>query len=407
MTRLRSLAATALATAALVTVLPATAFAGPPVQNPPVNVDVAQMAKTIENLLGSSGGNVVGYAYAIAKNGKYAAGKAIGQARTTADSNPRSFAMNSKLDVASSTKNFMAAATLKLLEANKLTPSTGVLPYLPASWTKGNGWANVRFQDLLAHTSGLGQMGAALSPQQQNQFWTTVYSGVQWAVGRTITAPAGYVYSNMNYATLRVILPRLWALAEPARGVPAVTSTNSGTWALAYLNEKLLVPAGIGNAACQPASAAIAPLAYDVSQAPVQGQLFQLTGASAEACAGHRGLHLSVMDLLRFEVHLRHGSIVSGQVRFWMDTLRLGWMPASNTGNNAGMYFHAGDLFANTANSGNTNPGNLPPGAPNQQSHTCVAKFPGGVEATLVMNSQAQNGRLPCPTLLTAFRSAD
>ena len=406
MTRLRRLAAATLAATALVTVLPAAAaLAGPPIGTPEgPKVDPIVMAQRIESTLGN--GNVVGFSYAIAKNGKFAAGNALGSARRAPDQNPRAFAQTDRIDIASATKNFMAAATLKLLVANRLNPQTFVRPYLPASWTKGTNWDKVRFVHLLAHTSGLGQMGAALTPQQQAASWNTVYSGVQWAAGRTITVPSGYSYTNMNYAMLRVILPRLWQLAEPSRGVPNVTSTNSGTWALAYINEKLLVPAGIGTRSCQPANTSTAPLAYDVNQAQSPGSLIQLTGANAEVCAGHRGLQLSALDMVRFQAHLRHGTIVAPQVRFWMDSQKLGWNPNSNTGNSAGVYFHGGDLFVTSTTSGNTNPGSLPPGAPNQQSHTCIAKFPDGVEAALIVNSQARNSATPCNTLRGAYLAA-
>lgn len=73
--------------------------------------------------------------------------------------------------------------------------------------------------------------------------------------------------------------------------------------------------------------------------------LLQLTGPNVEACAGHRGLHLSAIELVRWEAHLAHGNVVSDAVRAQMDDGRLGWQPWSNAGSRLGMFGHDGDGF--------------------------------------------------------------
>jgi len=349
------------------------------------STDTTAMAQSIG---AAFAGNTVGFAFVIAKNGQYAAGGAGGKARTGPDGNVN-MATTTRIEIASATKNITAAAVLKLLEANGLNPDTPIRAYWPTSFklTAHLSWNNVTFRHLLTHTSGLEQMEQNLTAAESAN-WTTLYSGLQFAVTKQISAPSPGLYSNMNYAMLRILIPALWRLADPGRGVPLVNSTNSGTWALAYVNENLLAPAGIATAACVPANPASAALAYDANNTGAGGYQFQLTGSNGEACAGHRGLHLSAMDLTRWQAHLAHGSVVSATVRAQMDAGKLGWRGGSNSGANLGIFFHDGDLSVG------------------QQLHTCHAKFPGGIEASAVINSQNLAGVRVCTVLINAFKAA-
>jgi hypothetical protein len=141
----------------------------------------------------------------------------------------------------------------------------------------------------------------------------------------------------------------------------------------------------------------VAPRHYLATAPTSAGALVQLNGTNREACAGHRGLHLSAIDMLRFMVYLRHGSIVSANVRNLMDSGRLGWTANSNTtAANAGVYWHAGDGFVDS----NT------PGA-GREGHTCQMKFPNNMEATLVINSSLLGvGTTQCGVLLQAWQNA-
>ena len=353
--------------------------------------DVAGMARAIESRLGS----VTGWSYAIAKDGRLATSNAGGQAQTATDG-AVPMTTTSKMEIWSATKTYTAAATLKLLEAHpQASASSPVGPYLPDGWVRGAGFAGitpvaqrVTFAQLLSHTSGLGQVGDNLSSAETILgLWNTRWAGVQYAVAKGTSAPAGFNYTNMNYALLRVLNARLARDLDPT--IPVQNASNTGTINLAYINTRLLQPAGIPPVACVAADPSTAVLHYNAALPAQGGSLVQLTGVDNEGCAGHRGLHLSAIDMLRFMVHLRHGSIVSEGVRTEMDSNEFGWTPNSNS-NGSGVYWHAGDGFLGGGREG----------------HTCQMKFPNNMEATLIINSTRTGvGTSQCGVLLQSWQN--
>lgn len=384
---IRRTIATVATAAALLTALGATATQASADVIVDPSVDTSAMGASIAKALG--GGNTVGFAYAIAENGQYATSGFAGKARTGPDGNVN-FTASTRIEIASATKNFTAVAVQKLIEKTPgLTVYSPIKPFLPLSLQQkaDASWDKVTFRNLLNHTSGLEQLEQTLTEAQLKQY-NTSYTGLEFAVSNKVTVPSPGLYTNMNYALLRLIIPRLWRDVEPTRGVPVVTSTNSGAWALNYMNERLLAPTGIAPTSCVPANPASAALAYDVNDVANGGVLWQLTGASFEQCAGHRGLHLSAMDMVRWQAHLAHGTIISDAVRQQMDSLKLGWRGGSNSGSNTGIYWHDGLM-----KSGET------------RLNTCHAKFPGGVEASVIFNSQNLGAVSPCTTLINAYNA--
>jgi CubicO group peptidase (beta-lactamase class C family) len=248
-------------------------------------------------------------------------------------------------------------------------------------------WDKMTFKHLLTHTSGLEQLEQTLTAAEKAQY-SKAYAGIEYAMGLEPTVPSPGLYTNMNYAILRLIIPRLWRTVEPARGVPVVTSANSGYWSLAYMNERLLAPAGIAGTSCVPSNDDTAAMTYNVNNTAAGGHLYKLAGLDFEQCAGHRGLHLSAMDLVRWQAHLAHGTIISDTLREQMDSQKLGWRGGSNSGANVGIYWHDGKLDYNGT-----------------QLNTCHAKFPGGVEASVIFNSQNLGGASPCSVLITAYNA--
>ncbi|WP_328994348.1 beta-lactamase family protein [Kribbella sp. NBC_01245] len=384
---IRRTIATVATAAALLTAIGATATQASADVIVDPSVDTSAMGASIAKALG--GGNTVGFAYAIAENGQYATSGSAGKARTGPDGNVN-FTSTTRMEIASSTKNFTAVAVQKLIEKTPgLTVNSPIMPFLPLSFQQkaDASWDKVTFRHLLNHTSGLEQLEQTLTAAQLAQY-NKSYTGVEFAVGLKLTVPSPGLYTNMNYAVLRLIIPRLWRDVEPNRGVPVVSSTNSGLWALNYVNERLLAPAGIAPTSCISANPSTAALAYNVNDVANGGVFYQLSGVGFEQCAGHRGLHLSAMDLVRWQAHLAHGTIISPAVRLQMDSLKLGWRGGSNSGSNTGIYWHDGLLQFNGT-----------------ELNTCHAKFPGGVEASVLFNSQNRGGVSPCTVLINAYNA--
>ncbi|WP_436492793.1 serine hydrolase domain-containing protein [Actinokineospora sp. HUAS TT18] len=377
-----SLVAAATAVAALAGATQASAD----IVQPTVEVDTAKVAQILHEKLGD--GNTVGYAFAISEDGVFAASGSGGKARI--DKNI-AFTPYTRMDIASATKNIAGAALLKLVEARGVSLDTKLWGYLPLDLrsTMHESWKNLTIRQILGHRSGIAQMTASLSDADKANVGT-LYAGVKFTMTKPIVVDSPWSYTNMNYAVARLIIPKLWDLVEPGRGVPDVTATNSGGWTLAYINERLLAPAGIAPTSCVPVSADTAPHAYDIADTAKGGVLVQLDGADWEACGGHRGLHLSAMDMVRWQAHLRHGTVVSPTVRFQMDSFKLGWYETmTNTGAWAGSYTHGGDLFLGGS----------------REQHSCQGKFPGGVEVAVLMNSKVLSG-YQCSVVLNAVKDA-
>lgn len=346
---------------------------------PTVEVDTAKVAQSLEAALG--GENSVGFAYAITKNGQLAAADADGKARVGEDID---FTPYTRLDIMSATKNVVAAALLKAAESAGVTPEHQIWPYLPPDLRADAdpSWQRIRIRDILGHTSGLGQV-----PTDPNM--TPFYPGIKYTLTKAVGAGSAYKYANMNYAIARVVLPRLWHLAEPERGLPEWIGPNSIPWTLHYVNEKLFAPAGISWVTCLASNQNTAALAYKLTDPGAGGSLFQLSGDKFEACPSYRGLHMSAIDMVRWQAHLRYGAIVSPTVRQWMDSLDLGWRPHTvYTFLPAGAEAHGG---------GYTSGG--------RSINTCHGKFPGNVEVSVVVNSQIKSGIHPCSIVASAVKS--
>lgn len=104
---------------------------------------------------GALGGRVVGYAFAIAKNGGILRSGAGGLRRRAVDGGTRSFTTRTQAQTASAAKTINATAIMKALYARGLTVEAKVAPFLPLCWERGTGVANLTFRQLLNHTSRL------------------------------------------------------------------------------------------------------------------------------------------------------------------------------------------------------------------------------------------------------------
>ncbi|MEU4393818.1 serine hydrolase domain-containing protein [Kribbella sp. NPDC023855] len=366
--------------------LAGTGTAAADIGTPVVNVDTAKVAQSLEAALG--GGNTVGYAYAITENGQLAKTGAAGKARL--DENI-AFTPNTRIDIMSATKNVVAAALLKATESAGLTPETPIWSYLPPDLRAdaAPSWQQVKIKHILGHTSGLGQVVDDPDNAADAAKMTPLYAGIKFTLTKPVTAGASYRYENLNYSVARIVLPRLWRLAEPSRGLPDWIGPNSAPYMLYYVNEKLFAPAGIPWTTCLASNPDTAPHAYSLSDPGAGGSLFQLSGANFESCPSYRGLHMSAVDMVRWQAHLRHGTVVSPTVRQWMDSQDLGWRPHTvYTFMPAGGEAHGGGYTVN-----------------GRSINTCHGKFPGNVEVSVVVNSQIKSGTHPCSIVATAVKS--
>lgn len=347
---------------------------------PSAHADTWDTMDMVDAIDGELSGNVVGYAFSIAKNGQVVYSNGHGKARNNADGNVP-MGGRTRLDIMSATKNFTAISILDLLEREHLTPAAKVSPYLPPAWSSHPSWKEVTFQQLLSHTSGLGQqpVDADFTEAEKDQ-WGTLNKGVKFAMSQPLVVGSDYDYTNMNYATLRIALVGLWKTVQPGTTGWA-TVQNSGDVAMRYLNARFLIPMGIAAAACGPANPDTAAKAYDIFNKSEPGAANMLLGEDLQACAGHRGLWLSPVDMTQFLSNVQNLKGVSATVRNWQNDLELGWQ--RNAG--SGASWHGGDRVGT------------------YQVHTCVARFPGNVQASIIMNSGNLTGRSACRVLIDSY----
>lgn len=351
------------------------------------SVDLDEMSAYIMNALQ---GKATGFAYAIARNGQLARSGKAGYALMPAEGN-RLMQTTTRMEVASVTKTVTAVAVLRLLEQLNISVDAHVSPWLPQEWTRGPGFKGrnqVTFRHLLTHTSGLDQAFQALQGPDTLK-WGNTWDGLAFVVANGTQPGSPYAYKNANYALFRVIIPALWKATGSHPGINQITKANAGFWYTAYVQQHLFNPIGVNAVTCTPQAAYPDARAYDVNNPATPG--YQASIPLAD-CGGHRGLHLSALELANFMAHLRYTNLyLSDAARQQMDALRLGWNPNSNgAGDKSGKYWHGGDLYFGNG----------------REQHACIMKFPGNIEASVILNSSETNPTTQCGILLNAYEAA-
>ena len=344
-----------------------------------------------QNMVDDLDGTVNGYAFIIKKGFKTRKG-ADGWAKRPVDDAGEGTLMttNTRSFIASVTKTISAVATLKLLDANNLPITAKIAPWLPNSWPKGAGIAQLTFRDLLQHKTGFNQIFNSLSDAEKSN-WHNDWDGLKWIVENGAIPGSSSSYKNANFALLRVIIPKLWkASGANDADFTGITSGNSGFLYMIYVYNHIFKPSGIAKGATCSASEAYQPQAigYDASDFVEAGVMSE---TSMPNCGGHAGLRLSARDLVKFMTHLRKGNLLPPVWLFIMDYYRLGWNQASNTNINGreGKWWHGGAW-----NMGS-----------NRGYRACIMKYPQNVVATLVVNSKTE-GKGACTILKDAFNNA-
>ncbi len=329
-------------------------------------------------------GNVVGYGFAIARGGKVWRRGAGGWAKRPGDGNKR-MRPHTRINVMSATKTWSAVATLQLLKRRGLSVDAKIYRWLPKRWRlRGPGFRksnSLTFRQLLTHTSGLNQRFKQLKAKGQHGAWTNGWSGIRFVVRKGTHANKSYAYKNMNYALLRVLIPRL-------AGNPVTKSNYAGRY-LKYLRQMVAKPSGVKRLTCRRLVVRPHAKAYNVNVPNSAGTDAE---ASMSDCGGHANFQLSAVEMAKFMAALRcrggSSKLLSKSSCQQMDQLKLGWQRWSNQGSNTGLFFHGGARLG----------GN--------QIHTCQMKFPGNIEAGLITNSASKNGRSACSMLKSAYNLA-
>lgn len=360
-------------------------------------ISLSILTARIESELAKNGGPT-GWSYSISKSGQDVGGNSGGHARRPFDNNNLptgiSFSQGTRIQLMSVTKPITAIAIVRALDRADIDVDTPVSSYLPAAWTKGPGFAAnsanpVTFRHLLTHTSGVLQAFNA----NPGAGWGNRWANLQPLVSSGVTpdVAAGSQYKNANYALLRVILPKLWALDDGPQ--TAVTEANHGGRFLSYVNSRILAPAGVVETRCHDLNDFANTHAYNRTNLGIGGTPLGYPVETQNECGGHAGLFLSSRELVKITAKLRESTaILSSAARAEMFAGRLGWSTNSNrTGTNtAGVWWHGGDGYYSG----------------DRELHTCVMNAPQQYQLALVMNSTRPSGKSQCQILLDAVNAA-
>jgi CubicO group peptidase (beta-lactamase class C family) len=141
--------------------------------------------------------------------------KSAGMAREAKECPKLELGNCNKMNIASVTKMMTAATTLKLLDLQGLDETATVGQFLPTSWNVPAGMANLTFQQMLSHRTGLHQY------TKNSDFSNTLsYEGLR-TLAKTGPNPDSIsfrFYRNANVAMMRIIIPALW---KNVAGCPA------------------------------------------------------------------------------------------------------------------------------------------------------------------------------------------
>ncbi len=356
------------------------------------SVELDWMAAYIDTVLQDQ---VVGYAYAINKDGSIVRSGANGFART-ADDGQLDMSIHTRSFVASVSKQVTAVATIKILHQAGLTVDTLIEDYLPAEWLKSGGfWGKngLTFGDLMTHSTGLGQAFDLMKANDDVTAlasWGNDWDGLEFVVSNGADPGASYSYKNANYALLRVLIPEVWVQMG---GAPydEVTEANHSLMYLAYVYQNVFEPAGVYNVTCWVQSAQEEALAYSKDFVEEGGVAHEINFSS---CGGHSGFRLSAYQLAKYLAYLRHSDeIITYQQLNQINQALLGWSSSAENG----IYWKGGDNYSNYIIGADNNIGGQVFATQStvefrKSSHACVMIFPNGYEASIVINSEYKTG---------------
>lgn len=305
----------------------------------------------------------IGWAYIISQNGLYMKGGAFGKARNTADGDVP-FTINKKINLASVSKWLTAVAVMQLLEAKGLNENSPVAPYLPPAWFKGPGVINLKFGELLGHTSGL-------SSYNTNFSRTLTWSGLRRMIDTGVVRNKNYQYLNANFALFRVIIPAMWKGMPGAPNMGTLDSASTEQLYIQYMQEKIFEPIGLTNIDCEDEARSVATLYYATTDLQVNSGVYY---GSWTNMAGGGGFYMSTVELAKVLAYYRHTeTLLSKTSRQTMEANRYGYEREGNNLEIRGSYFPKNGSISNTSGQGVV---------------TQVVCFPNGVEVTVVFNTQ-------------------
>ncbi len=288
---------------------------------PDYALDWTRFAYAIERELK---GKVVGYAYALAKDGALIRTGAGGLRRHQLDGGNLPFTIRTQAQTASAAKTIFATAIVKALHSRGLTVDAKVAPFLPSCWKKGFDIGSLTFRQILDHTSALPDIGCnGRDP----------YECLLILIKEGRTQPRTRVYNTHAYDLLRVLVPMVADTTGTKALFDLLDCSNTGEVLnrrvsekfVRYVFDEVLDPAGV-KASFYPSG----DFSYNYRCVPRIGACEVANPGEAPRLdsfmrAGSGKLAMSVVDYVGFLAALDAGTIVPKPLVDQMKAEQLGF----------------------------------------------------------------------------------
>lgn len=374
-----------------------------------------------------------GYAVALNVKGKLVNSWGDGDRLTIQDTNIIAVPMtpDNEMNIASVSKTLTATMALYHMADEGISIDDPIADYLPGDWTLG---ANIddpenplTFRHLLTHTSGLG--GRNLNTNARQGCGTSFASMQACLAQGSVLADRTFFYDNGNFALFRIMMPYLdgkWCNDPNNADCPVATEANTSEAYRRFAQCSLFTWMGISTGEALPdLSGCVGPDVKPNSNEGVETPMHWAPDPTVPSrsagdwtnSVGGGGWYFSAHELARFMAYMRYdNTILPVSTRNLMYQNFLGWMDPLNyswaMGKFVPYHFHGGDLCAPF----DTQPAGVsvcsftirPRGV-----DTCIADFPDGVQAALLINSMggdyngaAAGNVYQCVVLKTAYENA-
>ncbi|TVQ65677.1 MAG: hypothetical protein EA360_08765 [Balneolaceae bacterium] len=266
-------------------------------------------------------GNVMGYTAVISYQGDLLVELSGGMARNDTDI-AREFRIEDKLHIGQLSQFITAVASVRFLRDRQISLTESIADYLPAGWEKGENLDQVRFINLLTHTSGF------LRPGSQRVRAATLDS-LRLVIQQGALPEESRVYTHQNFAMMRVLIPQIIDRGNRTLG-PQPLDFDYGFVFREYLRKELFPAAGLDDNALQTTQMTEdPPLAY---YGPDDAGFGYGNNWNYILISGAFGYYLNIRQLASFwNLFWYSDRLLNGNERELMKSERIGFDPADGS----------------------------------------------------------------------------
>jgi len=329
----------------------------------PDSAKIFELSRFEENIRKTLDGKTMGYGFVLYDGVRdYPAfNVARGWKRVAADGGNLKFDLTSRIHIASMSKTLSAIATLQLLKKDNLTTYDKLVDFLPRWWKTGPNADQITLRDIMQHMSGIRNEGEKNCDGESFRELRCVTER-----GVNPDSMGVYSYQNMNFAMLRVAIPKLEGYDHAEKNDDSLTAFRY----IDYVNNNIIRTAGAEEVGfCRPTPDDYQYYYKWPYEPKSKGQRFY----DYSLKTGAYGSYISVEDYGKIIYKLFNSEEILDSA--WRDTLVTNHLGCyTYKGKHGGYIWHNGEwTWTDKSGSG--------------QMNSCWMYFPNGVIAVAMVNS--------------------